>query len=213
MFIDRADAGRQLAEAVAIAAPPDPVVLALPRGGVPLGAAVADRIGAPLDLVFVSKLGLPGHSELAAGAIVDGAEPLILWNRDVLRRAGLAEADFADQIVAKRAETLRRRKLYLSGRAALALAGRTAILVDDGVATGATLRVALKAVRAQGAEQVWAAVPVAPHDMLPILEEETDRLICLEAPRDFVAVGAQYREFGQVQDAEVVRLLADAAHR
>lgn len=213
MFENREDAGRQLAEAVARAAPADPVVLALPRGGVPLGAAVASRLGAPLDLVFVSKLGLPGHSELAAGAIVDGAEPIILWNRDVLRRAGLVEADFADLIAGKKAEIARRRKAYLPGRSAVALSGRTAILVDDGVATGATLRVAIRAVRAQGAARVWAAVPVAPADMMATLEAEADRLICLEAPRDFRAVGLHYRDFSQVEDADVVRLMADATDR
>lgn len=207
MFQDRKDAGRQLAQAVAEAAPVDPVVLALPRGGVPLAADVAAALSAPLDLVLVRKIGTPGHAELAAGAIVDGPAPVTLFNPHVLRMAGLSEADFDGRIEELKAEIEARRARYLPGRAPVPVAGRTAILVDDGIATGATIRVAIKALRAQGPAAIWIAVPVAPADIIPQLEAEADRVICLEVPRDFWAVGAHYRDFGQVEDAEVIACL------
>ncbi|MCB1311267.1 MAG: phosphoribosyltransferase, partial [Sedimentitalea sp.] len=168
MFRDRAEAGEALAEAVARAAPPDPVVLALPRGGVPPGAQVARRLGAELDLLLVRKIGLPGHDELAAGALVDGDPPTILFNDEVLRASGLKGSDFDARIAALRAEIARRRALYLKDRAPVPLAGRTAILVDDGVATGATVRTAIRALRARvpGPDAIWVAVPVAPRDTL-----------------------------------------------
>ncbi|TDK42366.1 phosphoribosyltransferase [Antarcticimicrobium luteum] len=207
MFQDRDDAGKQLARAVARAAPQDPVVLALPRGGVPLAAEVAGALGAPLDLVLVRKIGMPGHAELAAGAIVDGPAPTTLFNTAILRAAGLSEADFEGRIDALKAEIEDRRARYLPGRDPVPVAGRTAILVDDGIATGATIRVAVKALRAQKPAAVWIAVPVAPADIISRLEAEADRVICLEAPQEFWAVGAHYREFGQVEDAEVTACL------
>ena len=210
MFHDREDAARQLSEAVAAMRPPDPAVLALPRGGVPLGAVLARRLGAPLDLVLVRKIGMPGQSELAAGAIVDGPAPVTFFNEEILRASGLSEADFAARIETLRGEIEARRDLYLPGRAPLDLRGRTAILVDDGVATGATVRVALRALRAQSPAAVWVAVPVAPRDMKPVLEDEADRVICLAWPDPFWAVGAHYRRFDSVPNAEVVRLLREA---
>lgn len=207
MFQDRDDAGQQLAKAVAEAMPDNPVVLALPRGGVPLAAAVAGALGAPLDLVLVRKIGMPGHEELAAGAIVDGSTPVTLFNTAILRAAGLSEADFAGRIEALKQEIEARRARYLPGRAPVPVAGRTAIIVDDGIATGATVRVAIRALRAQAPAAVWVAVPVAPADMVPQLEAETDRLICLETPQEFWAVGAHYRTFGQVEDAAVIASL------
>jgi len=207
MFQDRDDAGKQLAEAVAKAAPEDPVVLALPRGGVPLAAEVAAALSAPLDLVLVRKIGMPGHAELAAGAIVDGPAPVTLFNSEILRVAGLSEADFSGRIEELQAEIEARRARYLPGRAPVPVAGKTAILVDDGIATGATIRVAVKALRAQKPAAVWIAVPVAPTDIIPRLEAEADKVICLEVPREFWAVGAHYREFGQVEDAEVIACL------
>ncbi|MFV0512040.1 MAG: phosphoribosyltransferase [Jhaorihella sp.] len=210
MFHHREDAAGKLAEAVAALRPSDPVVLALPRGGVPLGAILARRLGAPLDLVLVRKIGMPGHSELAAGAIVDGPAPVTFFNDEILRASGLRAADFAGRIETLRAEIEARRALYLPGREPLALRGRTAILVDDGVATGATMRVAIRALRAQSPAAVWVAVPVAPRDMKPALESEADRVICLSWPDPFWAVGAHYRRFDAVPDDEVVRLLGEA---
>jgi len=207
MFQDREDAGQQLARAVAAAAPEDPVVLALPRGGVPLAAAVAEALGAPLDLVLVRKIGMPRQPELAAGAIVDGPAATTLFNAQILRMAGLSEADFDGQIEELKAEIEARRARYLPGRDPVEVAGRTAILVDDGIATGATMRVAIKALRKQKPAAIWVAVPVAPADMVPRLESEAERVICLEVPRDFWAVGAHYREFGQVEDDAVIASL------
>lgn len=208
MFRDRQDAAQKLADAVAALDPRDPVVLALPRGGVPLGVIVARRLGAPLDLMLVRKIGMPGYDELAAGAIVDGPAPVTLFNDDVLRASGLVEADFAARIAELRAEIETRRMRYLPGRVPEPVTGRTAILVDDGVATGATMRVAIRALRTREPGAIWVAVPVAPGDILPVLAAEADRVICLETPEPFRAVGAYYLDFGQVPDAEVVRLLA-----
>lgn len=210
MFYDRDEAAVKLAGAVALERPKDPVVLALPRGGVPLGAVVAEKLSAPLDLVLVRKIGMPGHRELAAGAIVDGDPPVILWNEGVTALSGLSEADFADEIARLKSEIETRRGLYLAGRAPVPVAGRTAIVVDDGVATGATVRVAIQALRQRNPAEIWVAVPVAPPDTASTLEAESDRLICLERPDPFWAVGAHYKDFRQVTDDEVVRLMARA---
>ncbi|WP_146345742.1 phosphoribosyltransferase [Phaeobacter marinintestinus] len=207
MFKDRTDAGAKLAEAVAAAAPIDPVVLALPRGGVPLGAIVAQRLNAPLDLVLVRKIGMPGNRELAAGALVDGPEPTILFNQHLIDSVGLASSDFDSQIAKLQDELDQRRALYLSDHRTSPVRGRTAILVDDGVATGATVRAAIQALRCQDPAAIWVAVPVAPADTLEVLEREADTVICLEVPHPFIAVGAYYETFGQTTDDEVVRLM------
>ncbi|RBI86384.1 phosphoribosyltransferase [Rhodosalinus halophilus] len=207
MFEDRKQAGEQLAEAVAAERPARPVVLALPRGGVPVAAVVAERLGAPLDLLLVRKLGMPGHEELAAGALVDGEPPQAVYNPEVLAMAGLDERDFAVQIEEKTREIAERRARWLAGRAPTDLAGRTAIVVDDGIATGATMRAALRGLRARTPEAVWLAVPVAPPDTLERLAHEADNVICLYRPRAFQAVGLHYRRFGQVSEAEVSDIL------
>ncbi|MFC3119021.1 phosphoribosyltransferase [Jhaorihella thermophila] len=211
MFRDRLEAAEALSEAVEAAKPGDPVVLALPRGGVPLGVVLARRLGAPLDLMLVRKIGMPGHEELAAGAIVDGPAPTILFNHEILRVSGLTEADFTDRIKDLRAEIEDRRMRYLAGRAPVDVAGRTAILVDDGIATGATMRVAVNALRRRGPAAIWVAVPVAPADTVAVLEREADRVICLETPEPFYAVGAHYRRFEQVPDEDVVRIMSEIA--
>lgn len=210
MFQDRNEAGRELARAVAEAAPRAPVVLALPRGGVPLGVAVADRLAAPLDLVLVRKIGMPGHAELAAGAIVDGAPPVTLFNEEILRAAGVSSGDFREEIERLRREIADRRARYHAGRSPVDLRGRTAILVDDGIATGATVRVAIRALRARQPAAIWVAVPVAPADTVRELRSEADRVICLATPEPFRAVGAHYRDFRQVSDDEVIRLMHKA---
>lgn len=205
MFRDRDDAGQQLAEALAGRSYDRTVVLALPRGGVPVAAPVAARLKAPLDLVMVRKIGVPGHEELAAGAVAEGQEPD--FNAEILAMARRRPEDFAATVEAKRAEIAARRQRYLGGRAPVPLAGRTAILVDDGIATGATVRAALRAARAAGARRVILAVPVAPADTLAALKPLADEIICLETPRDFYAVGAHYRNFDQVADEAVQAIL------
>ncbi|MDJ0824743.1 MAG: phosphoribosyltransferase family protein [Rhodobacter sp.] len=206
-FLDRNDAGIQLAEAVAKLGLADPVVLALPRGGVPVAAPVADRLGAPLDLVMVRKIGCPGNPELAAGAVVNGASPQTVFNADILRHLGMAEADFAGA-VARELETIeRRRNAYLAGRAAVPLRGRDAVVVDDGIATGATVKVALKAMAGRGPASLTLAVPTAPADSLAALKSMVDHLVCLVTPEPFWAVGQAYQRFGQTSDEEVVGAL------
>lgn len=206
-FIDRGDAGRRLAAALAARAYPDPVVLALPRGGVPVAAEVAQALKAPLDLVLVRKIGVPVQPELAAGAVVDGDPPVIVVNESVAAAFGLDAR--AIQALADRQleEILRRRRLYLSDRPPVALTGRTVIVVDDGVATGATMRAALRAVRRHAPGRVVLAVPVAAGDSLDSLRPEADEVVCLETPAAFVAVGAHYEDFRQVEDEDVIRLL------
>lgn len=208
MFEDRQDAGRQLAGRLGGLGPADPVVLALPRGGVPVAAEVARALGAPLDLVLVRKIGAPGQEELAAGAVVDG-EDGIVFNDGVLRSLGMRPEHFAPAIRRKLAEIEERRQSYLAGREPLPLVGRTAILVDDGIATGATVRAALKALRRRGPARIVLAVPVAPPEVLAGLRPLVDELVCLDAPLGFWAVGAHYRRFDQTPDAEVVALMRE----
>lgn len=214
-FEDRQEAGAALAEAVAAEAARrgglrDPLVLALPRGGVPVAHPVARRLDCPLDLVMVRKLGLPGHAELAAGALVDGLAPQVVFNPEVLRMAGLSQSDMRPVIDRELAEIERRRTIYLADRAPANPAGRDLFVVDDGVATGATMRAALKALKSREPTTVTVAVPVAPKDATSWLRTEADHLICLRTPVPFHAVGAHYRQFPQVADDEVIRLLAEA---
>ncbi|WP_372893289.1 phosphoribosyltransferase [Rhodosalinus sp.] len=208
MFEDRKEAGETLAERIAAQHPERPVVLALPRGGVPIAATVAERLGAPLDLLLVRKLGLPGHSELAAGALVEGDPPQAVYNPEVLTMAGLDERDFEVQIAEKTQEIAERRARWLAGRAPVDLSGRTAIVVDDGIATGATVRAALRGLHARAPAAVWLAVPVAPPDTLERLAHAADEVICLDRPRDFQAVGLHYRHFPQVSSDDVAEILA-----
>lgn len=208
MFQDRVEAGRELARAVSALAPSNPVVLALPRGGVPLGVTVAERLRAPLDLMLVRKIGMPGHAELAAGAVAEGDPPVTVYNREILTSAGLTDADFEDRVARLVREIGERRARYLPGRSPVELRRRTAILVDDGIATGATVRVAIRALRARQPDAVWVAVPVAPQETVETLRREADRVICLSTPDPFRAVGAHYRDFRQVTDDEVVSLMA-----
>jgi putative phosphoribosyl transferase len=208
MFHNREDAGAKLAEALGTLDLTDPVVLALPRGGVPVALKVADRLEAPLDLVLVRKLGTPGNAELAAGAVVNGPAHQVVFNPEILAAHRLTEADFASAISEKLAEIAARREMWLAGRAPVQIAGRSVIVVDDGIATGATVRAALKGLSGKGAKEIVLAVPVAPDDVLAALAPLCDRLVCLETPRPFYAVGAHYDAFPQVPDDEVTTLLA-----
>ena len=208
-FVDRSDAGRQLAHRLAELDLTDPVVLALPRGGLPVGLEVARRLAAPLDLVLVRKIGAPGHEELAAGALVNGERPELVLNADVVRNYGIDQAWLDRQQALQLAEIERRRALYLGGRSRPPIAGRTAIVVDDGIATGATVRAALHAVRRSGPRELVLAVPVAAAEVLARLAPEADRIVSLHAPRDLMAVGQFYRNFRQIDDEEVVAMLKE----
>ena len=208
LFEDRRDAGRQLGMRLRQLGVTDPVVLALPRGGVPVAAEVAALLEAPLDLVLVRKIGAPGHEELAAGAVVDGAQPELVLNPEVIGSFGIDDAYLAAEQARQLVEIERRRALYLSGRPRPGLAGRVAVVIDDGIATGATVRAALRAVRRAGPAELILAVPVAAASILRRLEAEVDRVVCLHAPKDLMAVGQFYRDFHQLDDAEVVAALA-----
>lgn len=211
LFADRADAGQQLAEALRPLASSDPVVLGLPRGGVPVAFRVAETLGAVLDVIVVRKLGVPYHPELGFGAIGEGGVRVI--SEDIVRRGGVSEADVAEVEGAEETELLRRARAFRGDRPRVPLAGRTVIIVDDGIATGATALAACEVARAQGAARVVLAVPVAPPDAAERLGGRVDELVCLSTPHGFAAVGEWYRDFGQTPDEEVVSLLARAAAR
>jgi len=207
-FRDRADAGRRLADSLLAYRDQNPIVLALPRGGVVVAAEVARSLGAPLDLVVVRKIGVPDQPELAMGAVVDGPDPLVVRNEGIIGLSEVSEAEFATVRDRELAEIQRRRVRYLGNRPHPEIAGRIAIVVDDGIATGATTRAALRAVRKQKPKRVILAVPVAPTSTLAELRSEADEIVCLEDYEPFFAIGAYYADFGPVSDEEVVEILA-----
>ena len=206
-FGNRTEAGRELAVALAGYKDQRPVVLALPRGGVVVAAEVAAALGAPLDLILVRKVGVPFQPELAMGAVVDGGASIVVRNEDVIRYAGIEEADFTAACRSELAEIERRRQLYLGGRERAEIAGCTAIVIDDGVATGATTRAALRATRLRNPKRLVLAVPVAPTESLAELREEADDIVCLEHHDMFGALGHYYRDFRQIADEEVIEVL------
>jgi putative phosphoribosyl transferase len=210
MFRDRADAGRRLAERLLAQRAGWPVVLALPRGGVPVGYEIARALEAPLDVVLVRKIGAPRQPELAVGAIVDGAEPEIVVNHDVVEELAISAHFIEEEAARQQAENARRRQLYRPGRPRLNLHGRTAIVVDDGIATGATIRAALRAVRRGHPKRLVLAAPVAPPETVRALEAECDDLVCLVEPTIFGGISAFYDDFRQLEDAEVIELLKRA---
>jgi putative phosphoribosyl transferase len=207
-FADRVDAGRQLAKALARYQGQDVVVLALPRGGVPVAAQVAEALRAPLDLILVRKIGVPMQPELAMGAVVDGATPLVVRNEEVIELANVDEDEFKSVCDAELAEIERRRELYLGDRKRVDIAGRVTIVVDDGIATGATTRAALRAARARMPKKLVLAVPVAPTESLRDMQAEADEIVCLEDHQAFGAIGYYYSDFRQTSDREVVDALA-----
>jgi predicted phosphoribosyltransferase len=207
MFRDRTDAGRRLANAVADLAPTSPVVYALPRGGVPVAREVAERLGAPLDLLLVRKIGAPGQRELALGAVVDGDPPVIVRNEGIVAGFGLTEADIVRLAAPEIAENTRRRKAFLHDRPPRSPKGHTAIIVDDGLATGATAKAAVSGLRQMGAERIVLAVPVAPIDALEDFAPLVDDVVCLEKAIRFGGVGAFYDDFRQLEDADVIAAL------
>jgi putative phosphoribosyl transferase len=208
-FEDRADAGRRLALALQERVLDAPVLLALPRGGVEVAAEVARLLQAPLDLLLVRKIGAPGQPELAIAAVADGEhEPSIEIDPLTLARSGTPIDHVWREVPQHLAEIERRRRLYLNGRAPLPVQGRTVVLVDDGIATGTTVRAALRSLRARQPARVVLAVPVAPAEEAERLRGEVDDLVCLAEPQHFGAVGAFYRHFEQTTDEQVIALLA-----
>ncbi len=210
-FRDRADAGRQLGRCLADRDIEAPVVLALPRGGVPIGYEVAAALDAPLDVLVVRKLGVPGHPELGMGAI--GEDGVRLINPTIVRVAGVSDDQIATVERRERAELGRRADRYRGDRARVALSGRTAVIVDDGIATGFTARAACEVTRRRGAGRVVVAAPVASADAVTGLAESADDVICLQTPRAFRAIGQFYGDFTQTSDLEVVGLLSRGGRR
>lgn len=206
-FSDRRDAGRQLAERLPKIDPENSVVIALPRGGVPVGAVVAESLGVPLDVILVRKIGAPMQPELAVGAVTDGEEMQVTVNEDIKAELGLTDADVEELARKQLPEIERRRKIYYEGRKPTPLAGKTVVVVDDGVATGATVNSALRLIRRQKPARLILALPVAPADAIRRLEKHADEVVCLSTPTPFFAVGAHYVDFSQVEDAEVVEIL------
>lgn len=207
IFADRTDAGRRIALELAKRTIESPAVYALPRGGVPVAVEVAEALGAPLDLVLVRKIGAPAQPEVALAAVVEGEPPQMVINEEVMRRSGATETYLARERDRQIQEMLRRRTRYLGSRARVDPAGHTAIVVDDGLATGATMKAAITALRRQGAKRIIAAVPVAPESEVAALREIADDVVCLSAPRFFRGVGGAYQDFHQLSDEETIGYL------
>jgi putative phosphoribosyl transferase len=207
-FADRAAAGRRLAEMLAGLAPElgDAVVLALPRGGVPVAAEIASALDLPLDVLVVRKLGVPGHVELGMGAM--GEDGTVVLNDELVDRLGLSQKEIAAVAQREGAEVERRLEAYRRGRPPVAVEGRTVIVVDDGLATGYTARAAVELLRRRGASRVVLAVPVAPAEAVAELRGVADEVVCAHTPDWFMAIGQWYDDFHQVPDREVASLLA-----
>ena len=205
LFCDRIDAGRKLAAALTAYKSEDCVVFALLRGGVPVAAAF---LHAPLDLILVRKIGAPNQPELAIGAIVDGIAPIIVKNPGVIKMLGVQAAEFQALCQRELAEIERRRKRYMEDKAPISAKGRIAIVIDDGIATGATMRAALQATRMRGPKKLILAVPVAPAEVLEELRNDADEIVCLESPDKFGAVGLFYEDFEQTTDDELAAILS-----
>jgi putative phosphoribosyl transferase len=210
-FADRAEAGRLLAERLVSLALEAPLVLALPRGGVPVAAEIARALAAPLDVAFVRKIGAPEQPELAVGAIADGDEPEIVLNDALVRALDLSEDYIASAAARELAAIEQRRREYAGLRPAIDPAGRAVIVVDDGVATGMTMRAALRYLRRRKPARLIAAAPVASREAAALLKRDADAVAFLATPRRFGSVGSFYRDFGQVSDEEVAEMLKAAS--
>jgi putative phosphoribosyl transferase len=211
MFRDRQEAGWKLGIELDKLQLHDPVVLALPRGGVPVSAEVAKALNAPLDLVIVRKVGAPGNPELAVAAIVDGDPPDIVLNREIIEAYALDDSDL-DALVRKEIPELKRRRLaYRGKRQPLSVTGKTAIIVDDGAATGTTMKVAIRALKRRSAREIIVAIPVAPPETVAELAQEADRIVCLSQPARFQALGYHYLSFPQLSDEDVTAALHEVS--
>ena len=210
-FPTREEAGHQLAEKLSTMKLENPLVLALPRGGVPVAFEVAKALKAPLDLILVRKIGVPWQPELAAAAVVDGEHPDLVLNDRVMSMLGINRAEIEKLMKQQLAEIERRRGLYMGGRAPQTVEGRTAIVIDDGIATGTTVRAALTALRRRKPKRLVLAVPVAAQETVAELKPEVDDLVCLQQPEPFYAIGQFYADFHQVSDDEVIGLMRSAA--
>ena len=211
-FLDRDDAGRQLAARLAASARTPPlVVLALPRGGVPVAVPIARSLHAPLDLLLVRKIGSPWNPELAVAAVVDAGGPELVVDEAIARSEGADEAYIRREMQRQWELILQRRQRYLGGRPPADVRGATVVVVDDGIATGTTVRAALAALRSCGAARTVLAVPVAPHDTIARLRQEVDEVVCLAEPSPFFAIGLHYDDFHQVADDEVLEALRSCA--
>jgi len=212
MFANRRSAGRELSQRLQHLREEKPIVLAMPRSGVPVGFEIAEGLDAPLDIVLVRKIGVPWQPELALGAVVDGADPQVVINDTLVAELAIDNSYITGETARQLKEIERRRILYIGDRPALPLAGKTVVVVDDGIATGSTARTALRAIRNAGARKIVLAVPVAPTDTVDELRREVHDMICLSTPSPFIAVGAHYAEFAQLADADVISLL-EKRHR
>jgi len=207
VYATREEAGRMLARRLSSYRQANVVVLGIPRGGLPVAREVAAALGAPLDVVVVRKLGAPSQPELGIGAVVDGDHPRAIFNQDIIEHLGVEDEYIKDEIARQLKEVHRRETAYRGGRPKVTLAGKTVIVVDDGIATGSSVRAALRGVRRQKPERLVLAVPVAPAESLEALRSDADEIVCLETPEDFFAVGQFYRDFHQVSDDEVKAIL------
>lgn len=210
VFDDRAEAGRRLVPRLMKYRDQDPLVIALPRGGVPVAFEVAQALNAPLDVALVRKIGAPGHEELGLGAVVDGANAQVVLNEEIVRALEPSQAYLEAETSRQLAEIERRRRIYRGGEPPSDVAGRTTIVIDDGIATGGTVKAVLKALAKSRPRRLVLAVPVAPRDSLADLSADADEIICLATPEPFFAVGMHYRNFGQTSDQEVIELLQRA---
>lgn len=210
IFNDRADAGRQLAKHLEhYKNNPDVIVIGLPRGGVVVAAEIARALKAPLDIIVPRKIGAPGHEELAVGALTE--DGIVQLNEELMQALGLSEADLTGIIEKEKKEAQRRLNLYQGNRPPLSFKKKTVILVDDGIATGATMQAAIASARAHIARKIIVAIPVGPENMIKQLDKEVDQVVCLQIPESFWGVSQFYRRFEQTSDEEVIRIMAQQA--